>query len=80
MQLPSSRRAKKFRMHKHTARIEAGSVFVPRQALWLDRFRAELLAFPMGHHDDQVDALSQGLEYAFGKRRWMRQGAVKGLC
>jgi predicted phage terminase large subunit-like protein len=68
------------RMHKHTARIEAGSVFLPRQAPWLDQFRTELLAFPAGRHDDQVDALSQGLEYAFSKRGWMRQGAVKGLC
>ena len=67
------------RMQKHSARIEAGSVFVPRQAPWLDRFRAELLAFPMGRHDDQVDALSQGLEYGFTKRPQTRVGAIKGL-
>jgi predicted phage terminase large subunit-like protein len=67
------------RMQKHTARIEAGSVFVPRQAPWLDRFRAELLAFPMGRHDDQVDALSQGLEYGFTKRPQIRVGSVLGL-
>jgi predicted phage terminase large subunit-like protein len=66
-------------MHKHTARIEAGSVFVPRQAPWLDKFRAELLAFPAGRHDDQVDALSQGLEYGFTKRPQIRTGAIKGL-
>jgi predicted phage terminase large subunit-like protein len=56
-------------MHRQTARIEAGSVFVPRQAPWLDKFRAELLAFPMGRYDDQVDALSQGLDYAFNRPR-----------
>jgi len=42
-----------------SARIESGSVFLPRQAAWLDEFRAELLAFPSGSHDDQADALSQ---------------------
>jgi predicted phage terminase large subunit-like protein len=57
------------RMHRHTARIEAGAVFVPRQAPWLDKFRAELLAFPLGRHDDRVDALSQALEYAFNRPR-----------
>jgi predicted phage terminase large subunit-like protein len=61
------------RMHKHTARIEAGSVFLPRQAPWLDQFRTETLAFPAGRHDDQVDALSQGLEYAFKPRPRMRR-------
>jgi predicted phage terminase large subunit-like protein len=69
---------KALRMHRHTARIEAGSVFVPRQAGWLDKFRAELLAFPLGRHDDQVDALSQGLEYAFNRPRGY-VGAIKGL-
>jgi predicted phage terminase large subunit-like protein len=69
---------KALRMHRHTARIEAGSVFVPRQAGWLDKFRTELLAFPLGRHDDQADALSQGLEYAFNRPRGY-VGALKGL-
>jgi phage terminase large subunit-like protein len=30
------------------------------RAAWLEEFTAELLAFP-GRHDDQVDALTQGL-------------------
>ena len=47
------------RMSACSARIESGSVFLPRQAAWLDEFRAELLAFPSGSHDDQADALSQ---------------------
>jgi predicted phage terminase large subunit-like protein len=70
---------KVLRMHRHTARIEAGSVFVPCQAPWLDRFRTELLAFPAGRHDDQVDALSQALQYAFYRPR-MYVGPIKGLC
>jgi predicted phage terminase large subunit-like protein len=41
-----------------TVRCEAGQVFFPESAPWLDEFTAELLAFPHGAHDDQVDALA----------------------
>ncbi len=38
------------------ARYEAGTVYHPRnQSPWLYDFEEELLAFPMGEHDDQVD-------------------------
>jgi predicted phage terminase large subunit-like protein len=42
--------------------FEGGSVRFPRRAAWLEEFTAELLAFP-GRHDDQVDALAQGLAW-----------------
>ena len=45
--------------HTHTATLEAGKVFLRKGALWLDELRSEILAFPQGRHDDQVDALSQ---------------------
>ena len=32
-------------------------LFVPADAPWLSDLRSELLAFPTGRHDDQVDAL-----------------------
>ena len=32
-------------------------LYVPADAPWLSNLRAELLAFPTGRHDDQVDAL-----------------------
>ncbi len=47
------------RMSYCTAPIESGAVLLPQSASWLDEFRTELLAFPNGVHDDQVDALSQ---------------------
>jgi predicted phage terminase large subunit-like protein len=53
------------RMSQQTARIEAGCVFLPERASWLSDFRAELMAFPGGRHNDQVDALSQLLYRAF---------------
>jgi predicted phage terminase large subunit-like protein len=39
---------KVMRMNAQTARIEAGSVLLPRRASWLDEFRREILAFPAG--------------------------------
>jgi predicted phage terminase large subunit-like protein len=53
-----------------------GSVRLPESAPWLEDFTAELLAFP-GRHDDQVDALTQGL--AWGREIWshrLRSGRV----
>jgi predicted phage terminase large subunit-like protein len=38
--------------------IDAGKVFFRSDAPWLEEFEKELLAFPDGAHDDQVDALS----------------------
>jgi predicted phage terminase large subunit-like protein len=40
------------------ARVEAGELILPKQALWIDEFVKELLSFPQGRHDDQVDALA----------------------
>ena len=47
---------------------EAGRVRLPRHAAWLADFETELMNFPNGAHDDQVDALSQALN-------WFRLGA-----
>ncbi len=53
---------KQSRLIAQTDLFAGGSVRLPRRASWLEEFTAELLAFP-GHHDDQVDALAQGLEW-----------------
>lgn len=39
-------------------RCEAGQIFFPERAPWLDTYESELLGFPSGAHDDQVDATS----------------------
>ena len=39
-------------MHTVSALLEVGHVLLPEQAPWLDDFRAELLQFPHGRHDD----------------------------
>jgi predicted phage terminase large subunit-like protein len=55
------------RMYTQSAKIEAGHVFLPKRAPWLEEFRAELMSFPHGPHDDQVDSVSQFLDW--GERR-----------
>ena len=41
--------------------IEAGNVYLPREADWTDEFIDEFAAFPNGAHDDEVDCCSQAL-------------------
>jgi predicted phage terminase large subunit-like protein len=57
------------RMSAQTAKIEAGAVHLPRSATWLDDLQSELLAFPFGQHDDQVDSISQALAWMTRSRR-----------
>jgi predicted phage terminase large subunit-like protein len=56
------------RMVAQSAKIEAGHVHLPKQADWLDSFLLELLGFPHGRHDDQVDSVSQFLKWAATRR------------
>lgn len=51
------------RMYGETAKFEAGCVCLPSSASWLDDFKAELLQFPRGRYDDQVDSVSQYLRW-----------------
>jgi predicted phage terminase large subunit-like protein len=57
------------RMSAQSAKIEGGAVYLPKKADWLGDFRAEILAFPHGQFDDQVDALSQGLRWITSRQR-----------
>ena len=57
------------RMHSQSAKIEAGHVYLPRRASWLEDFRIELLQFPKGKHDDQVDSMSQFLNWLEQRNR-----------
>lgn len=47
--------------------IEAGRVILPTDAFWLDTYLNEILTFPNGKHDDQVDQTSQFINW------WRRQ-------
>ena len=54
----ASRRKKKTRACTAATRYEIGMVRHPRTAPWLGDFEAELLSFPAGQYDDQVDVWS----------------------
>lgn len=55
---------KRTRAEAQTARLAEGRYLIPEVAPWLTEFRRELLAFPNGRHDDQVDALVQFVEWS----------------
>lgn len=61
------------RLEAQSAAIEAGHVLLPRSAPWLDEFLLEVLAFPHGRFDDQVDSLSQFLTWV--AKPWPRVNA-----
>ncbi|WP_210035506.1 phage terminase large subunit [Methylobacterium sp. PvR107] len=61
--LHRSRYDKEARLLAQAARFEAGQVHLPSDAPWLADYIAELMAFPNGRHDDQVDSTSQALDY-----------------
>lgn len=67
---------KQSRMAAESAKFESGEVLLPREAPWLGGYLAELLAFPMGKHDDQVDSTSQALNYLATKR--IRAASLRG--
>ena len=47
------------RMALQSPKLERGEVRLPKEAPWLKVFFDEILAFPNGAHDDQVDSMSQ---------------------
>ena len=47
------------RAERASALIEAGRISLPEEASWLADFEYEIASFPKGRYDDQVDALSQ---------------------
>ena len=61
------------RMAAQSASIEAGQVHLPDGASWLDDFLIELLAFPQGRHDDQVDSVAQFLAWAAERKSFSNQ-------
>ncbi|BAQ16626.1 phage terminase large subunit [Methyloceanibacter caenitepidi] len=58
-------RDKETRLFIQTSKFEAGHVHFPKDAPFIPDLLAELLAFPHGKHDDQVDSMSQALAHKF---------------
>jgi predicted phage terminase large subunit-like protein len=51
------------RLSRHRIALRAGMVLLPEVAPWVAQFLDEVIVFPYGAFDDQVDAMSQFLEW-----------------
>jgi predicted phage terminase large subunit-like protein len=54
---------KQTRAQAVTPLMEAGKIFLPESAPWVNDFIEEMACFPHGMHDDVVDATTQALNY-----------------
>ncbi len=66
--------SKESRAYAVTSLFEAGNVFLPNPELnpWVRReLLPELLVFPSGKHDDQVDAMTQALNHLKNSAPWI---------
>jgi len=53
------------RAYIQTPKFQSSRVRFPKFAPWLSALEAEVLAFPGGRHDDQVDSITQALAYEY---------------
>ena len=61
--IPTTNKSKEERAFLITYLIEAGRVWLPKNAIWLPNFLNELSHFPHGKFSDQVDALTMALQF-----------------
>ena len=61
------------RMDAVTPWLESGRVWIPDAAPWVADWLTEMLSFPVAAHDDQIDSLSQMLD-------WLDSANVGGLA
>lgn len=69
---PTPKGSKEDRLAKATVKLQSGDFLLPETAPWLDALRKELLGFPDATNDDQVDALSQFVDFAFYSENWVK--------
>lgn len=60
------------RAAQQSATFEAGRVHLPKQASWLDTLMIELLQFPSARNDDQVDSVTQFLNWQVHEKKWAK--------
>ena len=51
------------RLRRHRNTLRSGAVLLPEAAQWKDEFLEEVILFPYGAYDDQVDAMTQFLDW-----------------
>jgi predicted phage terminase large subunit-like protein len=72
VQLVPIERDKIGRLYVNQAKFAAGLVLFPEEAPYMPELLAELLTFPHGKTDDQVDSISQALSHRLGYDITMR--------
>lgn len=59
--------------------MERGLVHLPMEHEYVDEYKAELLLFPFGEHDDQVDATSQFFKYIKTSYEWAPREGIDNV-
>lgn len=55
------------RLYNIVSIIESGKLYLPHSSEWLEDFEFELFSFPDSVHDDQVDCLTQYINYELSR-------------
>jgi predicted phage terminase large subunit-like protein len=79
-QFTTSKGNKVVRAQSIRGRMALDGLYVPSRAKWYEAFRSEMLTFPSGKHDDQVDAMAligQLLDVMIEGRRPAKDQKVK---
>jgi predicted phage terminase large subunit-like protein len=71
--------SKTARLNACTPLLEAGNLIIAEDATWQYLFTQQLLAFPNDKHDDQVDAMTQYLNWKRGVVNIDTMGFFVGL-
>ena len=71
IRLPKPTVSKRARLDAATIHLRTGKFLLPAAAAWLTPLRRELIGFPDATSDDQVDALTQFVNWTFEKRDWI---------
>lgn len=76
------RGSKRERLAAQSDILQSDRVALPLNEPWSEAFRHELRAFPSGRYDDQVDSVTQFLEWAQGRRArgFLERDPVTGRC
>lgn len=71
--------SKEDRARRHSARVESGVIWLPKDVQWASDFRAELVRFPRQQANDRVDTTTMLLDYLYrpgGLARMQLQGLI----
>jgi predicted phage terminase large subunit-like protein len=69
-------KSKLVRAEHATGYVEGGTVILPERAPWKTDFESEFARFPYASNDDQVDALSQYINWFYKPKKRKRRGKL----